>query len=81
MDTECALTELPVTMCAHCLGHVLELPESHPRRVSAEADTGDGPTFLARYESTCPRCDDKIIVGFHWIYWSSDDGYVHRECP
>ena len=54
--TRCDLTDLDVTMCAHCLGHEEE------RATSAE-DFTDRPWFTARYEGRCAGCGEPFHPG------------------
>lgn len=64
-EPECDLTELPVSMCAHCREQ--ELPKPEPLR-----------WFEARYDGRCANCRRSIEVGDEIA--ETDDGYVCRGC-
>jgi hypothetical protein len=52
----CDLTDLDVTMCAHCLGHKEE-------RATPTEDFADRPSFAARYEGRCTGCGEPFHPG------------------
>jgi hypothetical protein len=60
-EQECVLTELPVSMCAHCRKH--ELPEPGPLQ-----------WFTAQFRGRCVTCGDTINPGAEIA--ATDDGYV-----
>lgn len=54
--TRCDLTDLDVTMCAHCLGHKAE-------RAAPAEGFADRPWFTARYEGRCTGCGEPFGPG------------------
>lgn len=54
---ECALTELPVEMCAHCRGDRL------PGEADDSADPDYGPPFIAQYDGHCDGCGSFFAAG------------------
>lgn len=67
--SRCDLTDLPVVMCAHCLGHD-QLPDR---------PGGLGPAFEAAYPGRCSGCGDAIDPGDQ-IRADGDGGYRLRCC-
>ena len=64
-EPECEVTELPVSMCAHCR-QVPDLPS-----VALH-------WFSAKYEGECADCGRAIEVGDRIA--ATDDGYMCRRC-
>jgi hypothetical protein len=54
-ESRCEKTDLPTSMCAHCLGHREE------PAIPAE-DFADRPSFAARYEGRC-NCGEPFHPG------------------
>lgn len=63
-ELECELTELPVSMCAHCRKQALPAPE--PLR-----------WFTARFEGRCADCRRLIEAGDDIA--ETEDGYICRR--
>ncbi|MFR9767080.1 hypothetical protein [Nocardia sp. SC052] len=64
-EPECSLTELPVSMCAHCRKQ--DLPKPEPLY-----------WFTARYHGRCADCSRPIEPGDEIA--ATDDGHVCRRC-
>lgn len=67
----CDLTELPVSMCAHCRGITNEPERPDP------ADFG--PRFTARLDGWCAGCKSQIEVGDR-IRADGTGGYLCAGC-
>lgn len=70
--SECALTELPAEMCAHCRGD----------RLPAETDDDDrdyGPRFPAGYPGDCDGCGDRFEAG-DTIRADGQGGWLCETC-
>jgi len=63
-EPRCELTELPISMCAHCRKH--ELPEPEPLH-----------WFPARYHGRCAECNRPIEPGDDIA--TTDDGHICRR--
>lgn len=63
-EPECPLTELPVSMCAHCRKR--DLPKPEPL-----------DWFTARFPGRCVECGRPIETGDDIA--STEDGYVCRR--
>jgi len=64
-EPECTLTELPVSMCAHC-------------REQREATAPPLVWFTAMYDGRCADCRRPIQAGDEIA--ATDDGCVCRRC-
>jgi hypothetical protein len=71
-EPECALTELPASMCA--------CPAHRGGYFARQVDTV-WPPFEAFYEGRCERCEQPIQPGQHIHRTADDAGYVHERCP
>lgn len=67
--TECALTELPVEMCAHCRGD----------RLPTDDRPELGPPFPARYDGECSGCGDDFAAG-DTIRADGQGGWLCETC-
>lgn len=75
MIARCALTDLLVDSCAHCLGH-----DQPPAREAVETV---GQPFPARSPGQCAGCEGRIVEGDRIARAADRPGYVHadqREC-
>lgn len=79
MTTEprCERTDLPVSMCSHCLGHDESFLDRPGRCGEVEAL---GDPFVARYPGRCAGCDSGVKVGDQLWRTKDDQGYVCAEC-
>lgn len=57
MTARCEMTELPVDMCAHCLGHT---DHETPRQLPAAQL---GPTVQANFPGHCATCGGRYPAG------------------
>jgi len=61
-EERCERTDLPVSMCAHCLGHADDVTQAEPRHYPT-GDTESIPCTTAQFESRCPYCEGTIFPG------------------
>lgn len=71
-EPRCEISDLPVSMCAHCLGQTLgdEPDHTKPEVVS---------TWEARYHGVCSACSASIKPG-EPMGRTKDEAYVCQGC-
>lgn len=68
-ERRCDLTDLPQSMCAHCLGH-----QEHPKAYAT------GPTIEARMNGSCAcGCTKRIAAGDSITYSGDAAGWCLTE--
>lgn len=72
----CDLTDLPVDMCAHCLGH--KGPEQ-PTGTDRAAILNGGRWIEARYRGRCAGCGETYDAGAA-IRRAEPDGWIAECC-
>jgi hypothetical protein len=73
-EERCERTDLPVSMCAHCLGHADVIAQAEPRYYPTESV----PQTTAQFESRCPYCDGTIFPGD--LIYRPQGIWVCEEC-
>lgn len=76
-ERRCERSDLPESMCAHCRGHVEEVPAVEWGLTWEDI----GPRFVAQYESACHAgCGGRIEAGELIAALSDGTGYACPGC-